>query len=510
MKEVPKQEVTESQESEKQQSPRIQRHEGLPTFFWVLLLIVSIILTASITNYTTTGRLPWEWGANQHALTNRDFRDFQRTYRLLSSDYYGDISHQNLVDQGISGMTDGIDDPYTGFYFDSDNAELQSSIDAKVEGIGATVQEMDGKIIIVSPVKDSPAEKAGLKPNDIVVSVDDKPMENVSAEEAVKRIRGKTGTTVKLVIQRGSETFDVSMKRAEVPIETVHSEIDTQHPDIAHIQITTFSENTADELKHAIESMRQAKAKRFIIDLRGNPGGLLSAALDIANMFLKNGQPIVSVVDKNQNKETYHADSEQYGDFKITEPTVVLVDGGSASASEIVAGALQQSAHIPIVGTQTFGKGTVQSIIPYNAAETRELKVTTGHWMTPNGQWINQKGITPDHPITFENIDQLMAVDTKQTYKAGDTSAAIENIKRLFNQIGLLEENQINQQYDEQLVDVVKAFQKEHHLAVTGKMTSKTAETLMQEVQEWLQTHDKQKQEAIKVLEALSGGNNNG
>ncbi|MGX7347734.1 S41 family peptidase [Aerococcus vaginalis] len=485
-----------------------KRREGLPTFFWIVLLIVSVLLTFSITNYIATGRLPWEWGHTQNVLTNNDFRDFQRTYRLLSSNYYGEIDDQKLINQGIAGMTEAVDDPYTGFYFDSDSAALQSSINAKFEGIGATVQEKDGKIVVVSPVKDSPAEKAGLKPNDILLSVDGKPLDNVSTEEAVKHIRGKAGTTVKLEIQRSEEIFNVSVKRAEIPIETVHSAIDDNDSEVAVIQITTFSENTADEFKRAVEAMRQSGAKRFVVDLRGNPGGLLASALHIANMFLKDGETIVSVVDKYQNKETYRADDEQYGTFKITEPSVVLVDKGSASASEIIAGALQQSANIPIVGTQTFGKGTVQSVIPYEADESRELKVTTAHWMTPNGEWINEKGITPDHPA-MGNDEELWLIDTSQTYQQGDQSKAIENIKKMFATIGRLDSNEVNEQFDESLTAVVRSFQSEQDLEVSGTIDADTAKAIMQAAQKALFANDEQTQQAIEILNASVGGNTN-
>ncbi len=287
----------------------------------------------------------------------------QSLYDQILANYYQEVDEDALIEGALQGMTDALDDPYTTYLNQSDADNLEQSLSGSFEGIGATLSIVeDYPEVAQAPIKNTPAEKSGLRMNDRIVKVDGEDTQGQELSEVVGKIRGEKGTKVTLTIQRGEDTFDVEITRDVIPIETVHGEIAESDETIGRIDITSFGENTAAELKETITELREAGAKSFVLDLRQNPGGLLDQVQIMASMFLENGQTIVKFAN-NQGviSETKASETLDEG-FKVTEPVVVIVDGGSASASEIFAAALQESADIPVVGTETFGKGTVQNV----------------------------------------------------------------------------------------------------------------------------------------------------
>lgn len=299
----------------------------LKLFFIVLITaVVASALTLFITGNSSV------LGQKSTSTGDSKFDKLNKAYEQIKSDYYQKTDDDKLVDGAIKGMIQSLDDPYST-YMDQEQAKsFDETISASFEGIGAQVEEKDGEILIVSPIKGSPAEKAGIKPRDQIIKVNGKSVKGMNVNEAVALIRGKKGTKVKLELNRaGVGNIDLSIKRDTIPVETVYSEMKDNN--IGEIQITSFSETTAKELTDAIDSLEKKGAKGYILDLRGNPGGLMEQAITMSNLFIDKGKNIMQVEYKNGSKEVMKAEKER----KVTKPTVVLVNDGTASAPEIMA-----------------------------------------------------------------------------------------------------------------------------------------------------------------------------
>ncbi|MDD5509561.1 MAG: S41 family peptidase [Dehalococcoidales bacterium] len=327
---------------------------------------------------------------------------------IIFEDYVEkDSLDADILRQGaIRGMVEALDDPYTA-YLDADAYQLSlSELEGKFDGIGASVaRESDGKIIIVAPFPDSPAEKAGIRANDEVLEIDGKSVSAMSLVETVLLVRGPQGTTVTLLILHEGETepVEIEVVRDEIEVTSVQFRM---IGDIAYINITDFSGRTDAELLSALTSLIQGNARGIILDLRRNLGGTLTAVVDVASRFIPDGD-VVSVVDSQGNRTT-----RPVVEHEVTTdlPMVVLVDSYSASGSEVLAGALQDYGRAPIAGSQTFGKGSVN--ILRRLSDGSGLYITFARWYTPNGRLIEGQGITPDYQIETEGEEIIeWAVD---------------------------------------------------------------------------------------------------
>lgn len=429
--------------------------------------------------------------------SSAEFSKVEDVYTKLMSQYYEDIDGGKLIEGALTGMVNAVGDPYTQYLDVSEATSLNDTISASFEGIGAEVMKQGDSIMIVSPIAGSPAEKAGLKPNDILLKADDKNLTGLSLNEAVAFIRGEKGSKVVLTIQRGEDKFEVSVTRDTIPVETVVYRLDKENPTIGYLSITSFSSPTYDDLVAAIKDLRTQGAKSFIFDVRQNPGGLLDGALNISNMFVKEGSIIMQTKEKDQEPIKLIADSKKMGDFKVTEPSVLLVDEGSASASEILAGALKESAEIPIIGTRTFGKGTVQTVASF--PDKSELKLTIAKWLTPNGEWINKKGIEPTIPIELPDYTRLLIIDSAKKYQKGDVSDEVKNLEQVLKALGY-QTGPIDGYLDEDTVSAIKEFQTSHKLEVTGIVTGDTAAAMIKDLRELIKENDTQYQKGLDYL----------
>lgn len=366
-----------------------------------------------------------------------DLEKVDGTYETILSKYVGEIDKEALVDGAIKGMISALDDPYSDYFSGEDADDLNETIDGSFQGIGAVMSIKDGQPVIAEPpMKDSPAEKARLKADDIISKVDGKETKGRQLDEVVKTIRGKKGTDVTLSVLRGEESFDVTITRDEIPLVTVKNSLDETDKTVGKIEVTSFTSHTAEEFQEAIKTLRKDGAKSFIIDVRSNPGGLLDQVAIMSSMFLKDGKTIVSFEDKEENKQRLVAGKELDGGFKVKEPTVVLVNGGSASASEIFAAALYESAKIPVIGSsKTFGKGTVQTVNPLE--NNSDLKLTTSKWLTPKGKWIHEKGFEPSVKVDLPAYYESNPLDREATYEEGAKSPAIKKSKPYFKWLRL-------------------------------------------------------------------------
>ncbi|WP_373471125.1 S41 family peptidase [Carnobacterium alterfunditum] len=428
-----------------------------------------------------------------------DFEKIQAVYDTLMTDYYQGVEEETLIEGAITGMTEAVGDPYTQYLDVEESSSLDESISASFEGIGAEVMKQGDNVMIVSPIAGSPAEKAGLQPNDIILKADDQELTGMTLNEAVSHIRGEKGSEVTLTIRRGESTFEVKVVRDTIPVETIIYQLDEENPTIGYIAITSFSSPTYDDLVAAIKDLREQGAESFVFDVRQNPGGLLNAGLNISNLFLEDGDIILQTQEKDQEPVSIVADDATMGDFKVTEPSVLLVNEGSASASEILAGAVNESGNIKLIGTQTFGKGTVQNVAAFD--DSSELKITIAKWLTPSGKWINEKGITPTIEVALPEYTNLLIIDGSKSYQLGDVSEEVENLEKVLDALDY-STGAIDGYFDESTQDAVRQFQTDKNLTIDGKVTGETATQLIESLRKLIDENDTQYEAAIKELQS--------
>ncbi len=320
-------------------------------------------------------------------------------------------------------MLEKLNDPYTRFMDPEQFRSMQIETSGELTGVGITItqDEKSKEITVVSPVEGSPAAEAGILPNDIIVKIDGTPAKGMDINEAVGLIRGQINTKVTLTVKRGKETFDVVLTRARIEIHPVKASVkDTPNGKVGYIRLVQFSSNAAAEMRAAIRQQEEEGVTGFILDLRSNPGGLLFSSAEIARMFLPQGT-IVSTVNRQGEADRLRAGRG----FLTDKPLVVLIDGGSASASEILAGALQDNQRAVLVGTKSFGKGLVQSVQPLGNGSG--IAVTIAKYFTPNGRDINKKGIEPDVEVTLTEAQrETLTRDDIATLKDPQFAKALE------------------------------------------------------------------------------------
>ncbi|MCX6807873.1 MAG: S41 family peptidase [Patescibacteria group bacterium] len=329
-------------------------------------------------------------------------------WQTVESDYmYPEkVKDEKLGYGAISGLVQALDDPYSEFVPPSESEEFSMELEGKVTGIGAHVDMQDNQLVIVTPVPDSPAEKAGLQPHDIIIKVDDVDIAGMPKADSVKKIRGAVGTSVKITIRRPStgQTLDFNIIRALIDEKTVT--LNVKPDNLALIRITQFTGDTLSEFQSVLTEMKgkMGTPRGIILDMRNNPGGYLESSLQIASYFMKKGEIITSTRDKYGSKHDYVVDKD--GEL-LGIPLVILVNDGSASAAEIVTGALSGNKHARVVGEKTYGKGTAQSVRGFDDGSI--LKITVAEWLLPNGGSINKNGIVPD--VQIKNDEKTEAVD---------------------------------------------------------------------------------------------------
>lgn len=344
--------------------------------------------------------------------TYKNLEVFSNVLMLLQEHYVDEIDPEAVISGAINGMLSSLD-PHSSYLVPEDFKELQEETHGSFSGIGIEITIRDGILTIVSPIEDTPAYHAGLQAGDQIIMIGEEPTKNMSLMDAVKKLRGIEGTSVTISIYRADwqELKDFTIVRAEIPLHSVKSL--SLEPGLLYIRISNFQANTTDELLDALRDYgKNESISGLILDLRNNPGGLLDQSVKVADIFLEGGM-IVSTKGRNQEQNMVfeaHAD-----DFSYKFPIIVLVNGGSASASEIVAGALQDHHRAIILGTETFGKGSVQTIIPM--PDGAGLRLTTARYYTPSGDSIQAKGIKPDISVPFEQPDDDQDKDVQNGRK---------------------------------------------------------------------------------------------
>ena len=313
---------------------------------------------------------------------------FLRTMKLLKRNYNGEVDNHQLFDGAIKGMVESVGDPYTVYLNKKDFQQLSEMTVGSFGGIGIVFGKRGNDYVVISALEDNPGAKAGIKSGDIITAIDDKSTREMNMEQVANKIRGKYGTTVKLELKdKEGKLRKVDVVRAEIKNPSVAGQL-LANTKIGYIRIAMFNENTGDDFAKKYAELEKQGMQALVLDLRENPGGILNAGVDVAKMLVPKG-PIVSVIDKNGNKYEETSSLE-----KVKYPLAVLVDHGSASASEIVAGAIKDTKSGKLFGVKTFGKGSVQSV--YRLDNNTAVKITVAKYYTPSGVSIHNVGIEPD------------------------------------------------------------------------------------------------------------------
>jgi len=475
---------------------RGKQYIQLKPFSLVMIVFSLILLTAGITFFILTvgdDKVVQVVKPQQHKSDRIEFKKLYEAFDEMENNYFQDIDEEAVIDGAINGMVDALDDPYSDYLNEKEARQLNESISSSFEGIGAEIKEQDGYISVVSPIKNSPAERAGILPNDRISAVDGENIQGMSSSEAVLLIRGEKGTTVTLTILRGSTTepMEVKVVRDVIPIETVYHELDDDG--IGHVSITSFSTGTYNELLVALDEMEEKGLKGLVIDVRQNPGGILNIAAEISDLFVKKGENLFQYESKGLKPDIFPATDGR----KVTVPVTVLIDDGSASASEILAAALSESAGIPLVGVTTFGKGTVQS--PQDLPDGSNLKLTTAKWLTPKGNWIHEKGIKPDVEVPYPSYAMLPFLDPATEMKEGLLSPAVKSAEEMLEVVGY-NPGEVDGLFDGATVAAVKKLQKDLELETNGVLTGDTTFALMNKLREKIAENDPQLLKAKELL----------
>lgn len=415
---------------------------------WKLKIFVVALVLASPLSWAAdkTAALPPEPAAEQNvtaapapaqgALPVEELRAFTQVFDQIRNVYVEEVDDPTLLKNAIIGMLTQLD-PHSAYLDKESFKELQASTSGEFGGLGIEVGMEDGFVKVISPIDDTPAQRAGVKAGDLIVKIDGTPMKGATLEAAIEKMRGEKGSPIILTIVRDDLDKPLDIKIIRDMIKVVSVRADLLAPGFGYVRIAQFQVHTADDLKKAVaklQSENKTKLDGVILDLRNNPGGVLQASVDVADLFLESGS-IVSTKGRvaNANLE-YEATS---GDILDRAPMVVLINEGSASASEIVAGALQDQKRAIVMGTQSFGKGSVQTVIPLS--EDQAIKLTTARYYTPNGRSIQAEGIVPDIAVEpalmgalaednlrIKEADLVGHLENSQTRKSAAGDAAAE------------------------------------------------------------------------------------
>ena len=352
-------------------------------FLKVILLLTLIILLA-----------PKTYGSSTDEEKYKYLDLFGQVFDRVRSSYVEEVTDQELIEKAIDGMLSGLD-PHSGFMNEEVFQEMQMDTEGKFGGLGIEITMEEGFVKVIAPIEDTPAYEAGVLAGDYIIQIDETPVFGLTLNEAVELMRGKKGEPIVITISRANtEPFEIEIIRDYIKIRSVKSEVLNN---IGYLRITSFNEQTESGLLDAIKKIeKENQIKGYVLDVRSNPGGLLTQAVKVTDIFLERGE-IVST--RGRDKKDIRRYRAKKSDRTNGKPLVVIIDGGSASASEIVAGALQDHKRAIIIGTQSFGKGSVQTIIPFQVSNSDNLtgiRLTTARYYTPSGESIQGKGIVPD------------------------------------------------------------------------------------------------------------------
>jgi len=363
----------------------------------ILLVIVAFVFGNRFQTLGDWFFAPYTNKGNQALSQNLDFNSTEKVYEILKQKYDGKLDTQSLQDGLLKGLVDASGDPYTTYMSAKEAALFNDDLNGTFTGIGAELIQQNGSVMVSTPLSGFPAEKAGVRARDIIYKINDEDATKLSIGEAVKKIRGDAGSTVKLTLIRDGAQIEVPIVRAKITVASVESSV--LEGNVGYIKISRFGDDTADLANKAAQDFKSKNVTKVIVDLRNNGGGLLDSAVKVAGIWMDN-QVVVVEKEGGRTKSTLKTGNNP---ILNNVETVILINEGSASASEILAGALHDHGVAKLVGEKTYGKGSVQEIV--DLEDGAQLKVTVAHWFTPKGVNVNKEGIKPDEEVKLTEED---------------------------------------------------------------------------------------------------------
>ncbi|WP_310830462.1 S41 family peptidase [Paenibacillus pedocola] len=445
-------------------------------FMIVAALLCGSLLTLGVTGYAQVfGQAAGEGVAavlQTSGLQEKESQKLGTALSLIESNYYEAVDRDKLIDGAVNGMMEALGDPYSNYMGKETAEKFEESIEGSFSGIGAEVSSDNGKVVVVSPIKGAPAEKAGIQAKDIILSVNGESLDGLELNDAVAKIRGPKGSKATLKVQRtgSAEPLEFVITRDDVKLETVYATMEKDG--VGVIEVTQFSMNTAERFKEELANLEKKGMKGLVIDVRNDPGGVLQRVVEMAELFVPNGKAIVKIDEKGKALEVIKSNgsSKDY-------PVVVLMNKGSASASEILAGALQQSAGAKLIGENSFGKGTVQTSFEKELGDGSLLKITIAKWLTPDGTWIHGKGIKPDIAVAQPDYFSVAPINKSVTLQYNMNSSDVKSAQTMLDGLGY-KPGRKDGYFDAGTKNAVKKFQSASKLQATGIIDAKTAESL--------------------------------
>ena len=363
----------------------------------ILLVIVAFVFGNRFQTLGDWFFAPYTNKGNQALSQNLDFNSTEKVYEILKQKYDGKLDTQSLQDGLLKGLVDASGDPYTTYMSAKEAALFNDDLNGTFTGIGAELIQQNGSVMVSTPLSGFPAEKAGVRARDIIYKINDEDATKLSIGEAVKKIRGDAGSTVKLTLIRDGAQIEIPIVRAKITVASVESSV--LDGNVGYIKISRFGDDTADLANKAAQDFKSKNVTKVIVDLRNNGGGLLDSAVKVAGIWMDN-QVVVVEKEGGRTKSTLKTRNNP---ILINVETVILINEGSASASEILAGALHDHGVAKLIGEKTYGKGSVQEIV--DLEDGAQLKVTVAHWFTPKGVNVNKEGIKPDEEVKLTEED---------------------------------------------------------------------------------------------------------
>lgn len=459
---------------------------------FLALIIVFALLTATVAADTFTFTAP---GSEEDEQSNA-LQKIEQIMKIIEKDYYKDVKEEDLINGAIRGMFDTLD-RHSTYFTQAEYEEFMNDLSGEIVGIGVQIEKQDDGITVVAPIEGTPAYKAGFKTGDKLVSVDDFDITGYTADKAATLIRGKKGTKVKIGVRRAgaADIIYYELVRETIKINPVKYEI--KDGNIGYLRISEFNDNTSENVEEAVEAFEDQGVKGVIVDLRGNPGGLLDEVVEVCKYFIPEG-PIVKIQIKNEVVETYYSDLDK-APFKLT----VLVNGGSASASEIMAGAIKDSNTGILIGEKTYGKGTVQHTMRVQGGGG--AKLTIANYLTPSGFSLDGIGITPDIEVKpYEDSATAEYADIKgdRSIRSGIIGLDVLGVQQRLNTLGY-EIKKLDGIFGAMTKAAVLAFQKDNNLKLDASIDSDDLEILQSKLEGESEQGDPQLDRAMIEIKKL-------